>query len=204
MAEDNTLDNKNNINLSRRKFLTTATSIVGAVGAAYVAAPFITSWMPSAKAQAAGAPVEVDLSKMEYGSQLTIEWRGQPIWIVKRSEKMLESLPKLNNALRDPESNQSSQPKYAMNESRSINPEYLVLVGLCTHLGCVPMYRPDLNGLEPGWPGGFFCPCHGSKFDLAGRVYKGVPAPTNLPVPPHRFLADNKNILIIGEDQKAA
>lgn len=190
------------IDSSRRRFLTAATSVVGGVGAAYAAAPFICSWFPSAKAEALGAPVEVDISKLDEGAQLTVAWRGQPIWIIRRSEGMLTKLPKLDEMLRDPKSEQDQQPSYARNEHRSIKEQFLVLVGLCTHLGCVPMFRPDIGTIEPGWPGGFFCPCHGSKFDLAGRVYKGVPAPTNLPVPPHRYLSDS--VILIGEDQKAA
>lgn len=185
-------------NGNRRRFLTVATSVIGGIGAAYVATPFISSWSPSRKAQAMGAPVEVDISALEVGAQLTVEWRGQPIWIIRRSEKMLDALHSLDGSMRDPNSTWDQQPKYAQNAYRSIKPAYLVLVGLCTHLGCVPTYRPDIGGIGADWPGGFYCPCHGSKYDLAGRVYKGVPAPSNLVVPPHRYLKDT--VLLIGED----
>ncbi len=194
-------DQPQKINLERRRFLTTLTSVVGGVGAACAAVPFIGSWLPSARAQAMGAPIEVDISKLELGQQLTIEWRGQPIWIIYRTPESLNKLPKLNDLLRDPNSTEEQQPSYAKNSYRSIKDQYLVLVGLCTHLGCVPTYRPDIGGVEPNWPGGFFCPCHGSKFDLAGRVYKGVPAPINLLVPPYQFISDT--LLLIGQDEKA-
>ncbi len=191
------------INVERRRFLTTLTSVVGGVGAACAAVPFIGSWLPSAKAQAMGAPIEVDISKLEVGQQLTVEWRGQPIWIINRTPESVKKLPSLDSLLRDPNSNDTEQqPSYAKNIHRSIKDQYLVLVGLCTHLGCVPTYRPDIGGVEPNWPGGFFCPCHGSKFDLAGRVFKGVPAPVNLLVPPYKFVTDT--VLLIGQDEKAA
>lgn len=186
---------------SRRRFLVAATSVVGAVGAGFVAVPFLTSFSPSAKAQAAGAPIEVDISKIEEGQRLTVEWRGKPIWIVKRSEQNLQELSSLDNRLRDPNSDViSQQPDYAKNADRSIKPEYLVLIGICTHLGCSPSYikadNPAASDIDPDWKGGFFCPCHGSKYDLAGRVYKGVPAPTNLVVPPYTYLSDTR--LLIG------
>lgn len=187
------------INAGRRQFLTAASGVIGGLGAAVAASPFIASWMPSERAKALGAPVEADLTKLEPGAQLTVEWRGQPIWIIRRPDEVLKKLDDLKPKLRDPESVEPQQPDYAQNHFRSIKDEYLILVGLCTHLGCVPTYRPDIGGIEPGWPGGFFCPCHGSKFDLAGRVYKGVPAPLNLPVPPHRYLADK--VILIGEDK---
>lgn len=190
------------VDVGRRRFLTAATSVIGGVGMAYAASPFICSWFPSAKAKAMGAPVKVDISKLEPGAQLTIDWRGQPVWIINRTKAMLEKLPSLESLLRDPFSEQAQQPVYAQNEYRSIKPEYLVLVGLCTHLGCVPMYRPDTGSIEPSWPGGFFCPCHGSKFDLAGRVFKSVPAPLNLVVPPYRY--EGETVIIIGENEKAA
>lgn len=196
-------DQRQEINIERRRFLTTLTSVVGGVGAACAAVPFIGSWLPSAKAQAMGAPIEVDISKLESGQQLTVEWRGQPIWIINRTEESVKKLPSLDSLLRDPNSNDiEQQPSYAKNIHRSIKDQYLVLVGLCTHLGCVPTYRPDIGGVEPNWPGGFFCPCHGSKFDLAGRVFKGVPAPVNLLVPPYKFISDT--VLLIGQDEKAA
>lgn len=191
------------IDLGRRRFLTTATTIVGGIGVACVAAPFIQSLMPSARAQALGAPVEVDLSKLDEGAQLTVAWRGQPIWIVRRTKKMLDGLESHPvPTLRDPDSDVPQQPAYAKNWHRSIRPEYLVLVGICTHLGCVPTYRPDVGGIDASWPGGFYCPCHGSKYDLSGRVYTGVPAPYNLVVPPHRY--DSETVITIGIDQGAA
>lgn len=189
------------IDSSRRRFLTGATSVIGGIGVLYAAAPFVGSWFPSAKAQALGAPVKVDLSKLTPGAQLTIEWRGQPVWIIRRTEETVNGLKKLDSQLRDPDSVQDQQPTYVNHQYRSIKPEYLVLVGLCTHLGCVPMYRPEAGSIDPSWQGGFFCPCHGSKFDLAGRVFKGVPAPTNLVVPPYRFVSDE--VVMIGEDEKA-
>ena len=191
-------------NTGRRRFLTAATTVVGAVGTGFVLVPFISSMQPSAKARAAGAPVRADISKLEPGQMIRVKWRGKPVWMVKRPEEMLETLPTLDGDLRDPESLQPMQPDYAQNGYRSIKPELLVTVGICTHLGCSPTYRPDVApaDLGPDWKGGFFCPCHGSTFDLAGRVYKGVPAPLNLEVPPHRYLSDNE--LMIGEDGGAA
>lgn len=188
------------IDLSRRKFLGAATTVVGGVGLACLATPFVKSLLPSARAQALGAPVDVNLKPLALGAQLTVSWRGQPIWVVRRSPQMLEELKAASvTHLRDPDSEVAQQPVYAQNWHRSVYPEYLVLVGICTHLGCVPTFRPDHNGIEEGWPGGFYCPCHGSKYDLAGRVYKGVPAPTNLVVPPHRF--ENETVLIVGEEE---
>lgn len=186
--------------MRRRKFLTMATSVVGGIGVGFAAIPFAGSWLPSAKAQSLGAPVEIDISKIEEGQKITVAWRGQPIFIIHRSKASLNSLKSLNNILRDPESNESQQPKSANNLFRSIQEKILVVVGLCTHLGCVPVYHPKPASLEPSWPGGFFCPCHGSKFDMSGRVYKGVPAPTNLPIPPHHYIS--KNILFVGEDSE--
>lgn len=190
------------IDSSRRRFLTGATSVIGGIGVLYAATPFVGAWFPSAKAQALGAPVKVDISKLAPGAQLTVEWRGQPVWVVRRTESIVDGLKKLDNLLRDPNSIEEQQPTYVNPEYRSIKPEYLVLVGLCTHLGCVPMYKPEVGSVDPSWQGGFFCPCHGSKFDLAGRVFKGVPAPTNLVVPPYRFEGDA--VVVIGEDEKAA
>ena len=189
------------INIGRRRFLTATTAVLGGIGAAYVAVPFISSWEPSARAEAAGAPIEVDISKLEMGQQVTVAWRGKPVWVIRRSEAMLKELPKLDNELRDPFSAEPQQPEYAKNEYRSIKPEYFVAVGLCTHLGCIPTYRPDVGSVSAHWPGGFFCPCHGSAFDLAGRVFKGVPAPTNLVIPPYHYVSDT--IVLIGEEQKA-
>jgi ubiquinol-cytochrome c reductase iron-sulfur subunit len=189
-----------NTDTGRRRFLTAATTVVGAVGTGFVLVPFISSMQPSARARAAGAPVRADISKLEPGQMVRVKWRGKPVWLVRRTEKMLGVLPTLDATLSDPESLESIQPPYAQNEYRSIKPGLLVTVGICTHLGCSPTYRPDVGAADLGadWEGGFFCPCHGSKFDLAGRVYKGVPAPTNLVIPPHSYLSDTE--LLIGED----
>lgn len=192
------------VDTSRRRFLTAATSVVGAVGAVYVAVPFVKSMWPSARAQAAGAPVEVDISKIEPGQMLNVEWRGKPVWIVNRTPEMLNSLDELNDRVSDPQSQASEQPEYAQNQTRSIKDSILIMVAICTHLGCSPKYRPDVAPADLGkdWLGGFFCPCHGSKYDLAGRVYKGMPAPLNMPVPPHRYIGDS--VVLVGEDQGAA
>jgi len=197
MSEDN--------GLSRRRFLTVATSITGAVGAVAAAVPFLSSWQPSARARALGAPVEVDLSKLEPGSMMRVIWRGNPVSILRRSESMLKLLPSVDAELSDPNSDEvDQQPEYARNATRSIKPEFLVVISNCTHLGCVPVNRFEVApaDLGPDWVGGFFCPCHGSKFDLAGRVYSGVPAPTNLKVPPHRYIGNTT--LLIGEDAEVA
>ena len=188
------------VNQERRRFLTNVTTGVGAAGAAVAVVPFVASMTPSAKAKAAGAPVQVDIGDLQPGKLLKIEWRGKPVWIIKRTPEMIDSLDKVTDELVDPDSDRDQQPQYARNETRSINPEVLVLVGLCTHLGCSPLEKLKPGELDAEWQGGFFCPCHGSKFDLAGRVYKGVPAPTNLIVPPHRFLTDSQ--VEIGVDTK--
>ncbi len=191
------------VNLGRRRFLTATATVVGGVGAAFMAVPFLKSWAPSERAQAAGAPVEADISKLEAGQMLTVEWRGKPVWIVRRSQPMLDALPALDGELRDPKSDVTEQqPGYAKNEYRSLKPEYLVLVGICTHLGCSPTFRPEVApaDLGPDWKGGFFCPCHGSRFDLAGRVFKGVPAPTNLEVPPYKYLSDSRVLVGVGAE----
>ena len=159
----------------------------------------ISSWLPSAKAKAAGAPVEVNIGRMEPGQQVTVEWRGKPVWIIKRTDTMLNQLLQHEASLRDPDSRVEQQPEYAKNRNRSIKPEYLVLIGICTHLGCSPKYVPTLGELGANWPGGFYCPCHGSTFDMAGRVFKGVPAPSNLEVPPYSYLSDD--VIIIGQDK---
>lgn len=189
---------------SRRRRLLIVTTGLGLVGAGFAAYPFVRSMTPSARARAAGAPVEVDISRLEPGQILTVEWRGKPVWILRRTPEMLQSLKTAEPVLVDPASAvETQQPEYARNETRSIKPEVLVLVGICTHLGCSPDKRLEAgvaSGLGPDWPGGFFCPCHGSKFDLAGRVYRNVPAPTNLVVPPHNYLADTR--ILIGEDPK--
>lgn len=185
---------------TRRHFLTVATAVTGGVGAIATAVPFALSFKPSARAQALGAPVEVDVSKIELGALLKVEWRGRLIYILRRSPDMLAELKKDVNLLRDPTSQDSTQPSYAQNEYRSIRPEFLVMEGVCTHLGCAPAPRFEVApaDLGPTWPGGFYCPCHGSKFDLAGRVFTGVPAPTNLAVPPYRFV--NDSTIQIGSD----
>ncbi|HEX7047816.1 MAG TPA: ubiquinol-cytochrome c reductase iron-sulfur subunit [Gammaproteobacteria bacterium] len=193
------------VDLTRRHFLTVATSVVGGVGVVATAVPFLASMQPSDRARAAGAPVEVDISKIEPGGMVKVEWRGKAVAIVRRTPAMQERTLELPaDLLRDPSSTAQQQPEYASNELRSIKPEYLVLVSVCTHLGCSPTYRPEVApaDLGPQWVGGFFCPCHGSKFDLAGRVYKGVPAPLNLQVPAHRYL--NESTILIGEDGGAA
>lgn len=186
------------IDKSRRRFLTAATTVVGGAGVVAVAVPFLASWNPSARAKSAGAPVEANISKLEAGQQIIVKWQGKPVWIVRRDEEAIASLKKVEPELRDIMSDESIQPAYTKNEHRSIKPEFLVVVGICTHLGCSPTYRPEITA---DWLGGFFCPCHGSKFDFAGRVYKGVPAPTNLVIPPHKFVADN--VVLIGEDGEA-
>jgi ubiquinol-cytochrome c reductase iron-sulfur subunit len=193
-----------NTNTGRRRFLTAATTVVGAVGVGFALVPFVSSMQPSAKARAAGAPVRADISKLESGQMIRVKWRGKPVWLVKRTDDMLEALPSLDPELRDPDSEQPQQPPYAQNGYRSIKPEILVTVGICTHLGCSPTYRPDVGAADLGadWQGGFFCPCHGSRFDRAGRVFKGVPAPLNLEIPPHRYLSETE--LVIGEDEGVA
>jgi ubiquinol-cytochrome c reductase iron-sulfur subunit len=190
----------------RRHFLLVATTVTGLAGAAATAVPFLASWKPSARAQALGAPVEQDVSKLEAGAVVKVNWRGQAIFIVRRTPEMLATLssPDIVKQLRDPSSDQSEQPDYAKNEARSVKPEFLVLVGVCTHLGCAPLdrFQPQDAELGADWRGGFYCPCHGSKFDLAGRVFKDVPAPTNLRVPPYRFVSEN--VIQIGVDSEVA
>jgi len=192
------------VNAGRRRFLIGATSVVGGVGAVGAAVPFVASWNPSAKAKAAGAPVTANISKIEPGQQMTVEWRGKPVWIVRRTQEMIDSIEKLNDKVLDPESLEPQQPEYITGIYRASRPEFAVLVGICTHLGCSPQYRPEVEAADLGadWLGGFFCPCHGSKFDLSGRVYKGVPAPLNLEVPPYKYIDDNN--LIIGVDEETA
>ncbi len=192
------------VNAGRRRFLVAATSVVGAAGAVGAAVPFVGSWFPSAKAKAAGAPVKVNISKIEPGQQMVAEWRGQPVFILRRTEEALANLDKLTGTVADPKSEASVQPAYVDPQVRSIKPEVLIVVGLCTHLGCSPSFRPEVAAPDLGadWLGGYFCPCHGSKYDLAGRVYKGQPAPLNLPVPPHTYETDS--IVIVGVDQESA
>jgi ubiquinol-cytochrome c reductase iron-sulfur subunit len=193
------------VDQGRRRFLTVATMATGAVGAGFAAVPFVASWKPSARARALGAPVTVDVSALEPGAMMTISWRRQPIWIVRRTREMLASLARAEAQLKDPGSDSSEQPEFAHNEHRSRKPEYLVLVGICTHLGCLPKTRFEPGageGVGADWPGGFFCVCHGSKFDLAGRVFAGSPASANLRVPPYYFPDDNT--VLVGESAPAA
>ena len=182
------------VNKGRRQFLTVATSALGAAGAVGVAVPFVGSWNPSAKARAAGAPVKADVSKIEPGQMIVVEWRGKPVYVVRRTQESLDALAKMEPALRDPESQESVQPGYVDPKNRAIRPDLLVLLGLCTHLGCAPKYRPDVGAADLGgteWLGGFFCPCHGSHYDTSGRIRKG-PAPLNLAVPTYEFVSDTK------------
>lgn len=194
------MDNKE-INQGRRRFLSLATAGAGAVAAAGVATPLVASWFPSEKAKAAGASVEVDVSKIEAGQLMTAEWRGKPIFILNRTPEQIKDLATLDGDLTDPTSKENQQPEYCKNPTRAIKEHIWVAIGICTHLGCSPTYRPDVGAADLGggsWKGGFFCPCHGSKFDLAGRVFKGVPAPTNLVIPPYKYL--NDNVILVGED----
>lgn len=189
---------------AKRRSLLIATGVAGGAATVAAAAPFVASMLPSARAKAAGAPIEVELAGLDVGKLRTEEWRGKPIWVLRRSPEMLATLPKLEDRLADPNSVQSEQPKYCQNETRSIKPEFLVLIGICTHLGCSPTKKLEgggASGLGEDWPGGFFCPCHGSRFDLAGRVFKDVPAPTNLVIPQHTYLSDTR--ILIGEDKKS-
>ena len=196
------------VNEGRRRFLTATTAVVGAVGAGFAAVPFIKSWNPSAKAKLAGAPVTADITGLAEGQRLILEWRGQPIWIVRRSKAVLDVLPTLDAKLRDPKSeNPDQQPEYikkASPELRSLKPEISVLVGLCTHLGCSPELKAEIRPepFDPEWKGGYFCPCHKSRFDMAGRVFQGVPAPTNLVVPPHYY--ENDTTIVIGVDPSSS
>ena len=186
----------------KRRFLTQTATVIGAVGVGLAAIPFVSSMRPSARAEALGAPVEVDVSKLEPGQLVRVLWRGKPVWVLRRPEEVLAALPRLDDKLLDPASNSSEQPDSSRNRHRSIKPEVFVALGVCTHLGCSPLYRPEVAPADLGsdWQGGFFCPCHGSRFDLAGRVYKGVPAPSNLEIPPYRYVSDAR--IVIGEGDK--
>ena len=191
----------------RRRFLTATTAVVGGIGIVSAAVPFIKSWEPSARAKAAGAPVTQSLSKIEAGQMLSVSWRGLPVFVLNRTKAQLDTLPMVDSRLVDPKSDGASvgqQPKYAQNEARSIKPEWLVIVGICTHLGCVPEFVPEIKPepFDPNWKGGFYCPCHKSRYDLAGRVFNGVPAPKNLQVPPYHFIDDST--IQIGVDPKEA
>ena len=192
------------VDRSKRRFLVAATSVVGGVAGVAVLTPFVMSMMPSERAKAAGAPVEVDISKVEPGMLITVGWQGKPVWVVNRTKAMLDKLPTLASRLVDPQSEQPQQPIYCKNVDRSIKPEYLVVVGICTHLGCSPTYRPELGPADLGadWPGGWFCPCHGSRYDLSARVFKNVPAPLNMVVPPYKYLSATR--ILVGDDKKGA
>jgi len=186
---------------SRRRTLVALTTVAGGLAAAGAAVPFIASLGPSERARAAGGPVEVDLGAIQHSELHTVEWRGRPVWILRRTPEMLKGLDAVQPLLADSSSSVlSQQPDYAHNHTRSLKPEILVAVALCTHLGCIPSYYPRPDSVQPGWPGGFFCPCHGSKFDLAGRVYRGSPAPTNLVIPPHRYLSETA--ILVGDDRE--
>ena len=190
----------------RRNMLVVTSTLAGGVVAVAAGVPFVASMLPSERAKAAGAPVEADISQLAPGERMTIEWRGKPVWIVRRTPEMLDSVKKNADKVSDPASKKVMQPKYAANEMRSIKPEYLVLVGICTHLGCSPVekFRAQAEAFSSDWKGGFYCPCHGSLFDLAGRVYKNVPAPDNLIVPPHKFLSDGKILIGVDDSEKGA
>ena len=191
------------VNTGRRRFLVVATSVVGAAGAAGAAIPFLGSWAPSAKAKAAGAPVRVNINKIQPGQQIVAEWRGQPVFVLHRTPEIMAALPTIDGQMADPKSQESDQPDYVDAAARSIKPEILIVLGVCTHLGCSPTFRPEVApaDLGPEWVGGYFCACHGSRYDLAGRVYKGQPAPLNLPVPPHSYETDS--VILIGVDEEA-
>ena len=198
------MSNECKVDCGRRR-LVVATAAVGGVGAVAALVPFVSSMLPSERAKAAGAPVEADISKLEPGQMMTVEWRGKPVWIINRTPEMLGTLPKLDDQVADPKSEKKMQPDYAENENRSIKPEIMVMVGICTHLGCSPsskFKKGSEEGMSGDWLGGFLCPCHGSTFDFAGRVYKAKPAPDNLEVPPHYYIADGR--ILIGEDKKGA
>ncbi|MBK6981776.1 MAG: ubiquinol-cytochrome c reductase iron-sulfur subunit [Betaproteobacteria bacterium] len=187
----------------KRRLHIVATSAAGAVAAGGVAVPFLGSWFPSARALAAGGPVEIDVAKIEPGQQITVEWRGKPVWILRRTPEMLAQLEKNDGMLADPRSTSAKQPDYVKGAARSIKPELFVAVGVCTHLGCTPTLKKEIGAasdMGTDWPGGYYCPCHNSRFDLSARVFKGAPAPTNLEIPPHRYLSDAR--IVVGEDQK--
>ncbi len=192
--------NDDGLDNSRRRFLTTTATVVGGAGVAATAVPFISTLTPSAKAKAIGAPIEVNIGHLKPGERMIVQWQGKPVWILRRGKESLTSINELDDEVKDPASGEEQQPGYAKNEYRSIKPEYLIVIGLCTHLGCSPNYftASEEHDLGADWKGGFFCPCHGSSFDLAGRVFKSVPAPANLVVPPHKYLSNTR--VIIGDD----
>lgn len=194
------MSGEDEVDQARRCFLRQATTAVGGIGLAVSAVPFVAYWLPNAETEAEAGPVKVNISQLQLSQQLSVVWRGKPVWVIHRTPDMLASLPTLNPQLRDPFSEENQQPPYAKNLHRSIKPEYFIAIGICTHLGCIPNYRPDVGGISPQWLGGFYCPCHGSTYDLAGRVYKGVPAPLNLVIPPYMFLSDTE--VLVGEDHE--
>jgi ubiquinol-cytochrome c reductase iron-sulfur subunit len=191
---------ESNKSLNRRNFLANLTKVMGGVGGIFAVIPFLSTMSPSEKAKSAGAPIEIDVSGLKPGAFKVVEWRGKPVWVVRRTAEMINNTQEDNDILTDPKSLEEHQPKYTQNKFRSLNPEYLVLLGVCTHLGCSPLYKPNSKTAELGldWKGGFFCPCHGSKFDLSGRVHRGMPAPYNLEVPPYYFVSESR--IIVGKD----
>lgn len=189
---------KDEVDQRRRCFIRRATTAMGGIGLAAASVPFFQYWMPSADTEATGSPIKIDISKLKPREQLTVPWRGMPVWIIARDKDMLDTLSSMDMRLRDPLSEQDQQPSYCKNISRSIRPAFFVAIGICTHLGCVPTYRPDKASVDPDWLGGFYCPCHGSKYDLSGRVVKDVPAPLNLKVPRHMYISDTE--ILIGQD----
>ena len=195
------------VNQGRRRFLTATTAVVGGAGAIAAAIPFIKSWQPSARAKNAGAPVLADISKVEPGQRLTVAWRGQPVWVINRSQALLATLPQVDSRLKDKDSKVEQQPAFAQNETRSYKdkPQWFVVIGICTHLGCSPDFIPEIKPepFDPEWKGGFFCPCHKSRYDIAGRVFDGVPAPANLVVPPYKFVNDKQILIGVGPEEKA-
>ena len=195
---------ESNKSLNRRNFLANLTKVMGAVGGIFAVIPFLSTMSPSEKAKSAGAPIEIDVSGLKPGAFKVVEWRGKPVWVVRRTAEMINNTQEDNDILTDPKSLEEHQPKYTQNKFRSLNPEYLVLLGVCTHLGCSPLYKPNSKTAELGldWKGGFFCPCHGSKFDLSGRVHRGMPAPYNLEVPPYYFVSESR--IIVGKDGESA
>ena len=195
---------ESNKSLNRRNFLANLTKVMGGVGGIFAVIPFLSTMLPSEKAKSSGAPIEIDVSGLKPGSFKVVEWRGKPVWIVRRTAEMINNTQEDNDILSDPKSLEEHQPKYTQNKFRSLNPEYLVLLGICTHLGCSPLYKPNSKTAELGldWKGGFFCPCHGSKFDLSGRVHRGMPAPYNLEVPPYYFVSESR--IIVGKDRESA
>tara|TARA_B100001105_G_scaffold86605_1_gene68690 strand:- start:236 stop:829 length:594 start_codon:yes stop_codon:yes gene_type:complete len=195
---------ESNKSLNRRNFLANLTKVMGGVGGIFAVIPFLSTMSPSEKAKSAGAPIEIDVSGLKPGAFKVVEWRGKPVWVVRRTAEMINNTQEDNDILTDPKSLEEHQPKYTQNKFRSLNPEYLVLLGVCTHLGCSPLYKPNSKTAELGldWKGGFFCPCHGSKFDLSGRVHRGMPAPYNLEVPPYYFVSESR--IIVGKDGESA